>query len=71
MKYHKHPELVADLEKLVADFPDYTESFSIGESMNGANMLGIRLRNKTKANALRPMVKLVGNMHGNEVNFRF
>ena len=40
-----------------------------GKSLKNRVLKGIRLRNKTisdDADMLRPLVKLVGNMHGNE-----
>ncbi len=50
------------------EYPQFTELFSVGKSLKGRELLGIRLRNKATPNSdLRPMVKLVGNMHGNEV----
>ena len=39
------------------------------KSLGNRDLKGIRLRNKSisdEANQLRPLVKLVGNMHGNE-----
>ena len=70
MKYHSHDELISDLqgiEKLATS--NFAELFTLGKSVLNANLTGIRLRSSTAAaeeDDLRPLVKLVGNMHGNE-----
>lgn len=69
MKYHSHGELISDLESiqnLAGD--ELAQVFSLGTSVLGANLTGIRLfaAENEAGSELRPLVKLVGNMHGNE-----
>lgn len=71
MKYHSQQELISDLEsiqKLAGD--ELAQVFSLGTSVLGANLTGIRLfaqlGEEDDEAKLRPLVKLVGNMHGNE-----
>ena len=76
MKYHNHTELLRDLERLQMAAPADMSLFSLGSSMGGRELRGIRLRRSIQDDnageedgdnqALRPLVKLVGNMHGNE-----
>ena len=76
MKYHNHTELLRDLERLQMAAPADVSLFSLGSSMGGRELRGIRLRRSIQDDkagqedgdnqALRPLVKLVGNMHGNE-----
>ena len=82
MRYHeKHDQLMAHLEDIAARHPQDAMLFNIGASVNGNNLTGIRLskgigehlKDKPQGGntnqilpGARPMVKLVGNMHGNE-----
>ncbi len=53
-------------------FPDHVRTFSIGNSSKGYDMKGVRMSSGLgqfpvdSTIELRPMVKLVGNIHGNE-----
>ena len=72
MKYHSHQDLISDLQLIHNTYPEHTRLFSVGKSNDGANLKGIRLSLNIQNFAenstikLRPMVKYVGNMHGNE-----
>ncbi len=67
MKYHEHQELVAHLDRLSKKFRRDSKLFSLGTSRKSANLTGIRLtRDVENVDELRPRVKLIGNMHGNE-----
>jgi len=53
-------------------FPEHVRTFSIGKSKKGFDMKGVRISTGLRqfpgdsTIELRPMVKLVGNIHGNE-----
>ena len=79
MKYHNHTGLLRDLEQLQRAAPADVSLFSLGSSMGGRELRGIRLGKNYDDQGelaepgedqdqalLRPLVKLVGNMHGNE-----
>ena len=79
MKYHNHTGLLRDLEQLQRAAPVDVSLFSLGSSMGGRELRGIRLGKNYDDQGelaepgedqdqalLRPLVKLVGNMHGNE-----
>lgn len=79
MKFHSQQELISDLESIqevateqfaeIFCLTDNTEQAKCAKSLGNRDLKGIRLRNKSipdEANQLRPLVKLVGNMHGNE-----
>ena len=79
MKYHNHTGLLRDLEQLQRAAPADVSLFSLGSSMGGRELRGIRLGKNYDDQGelaepgedqdqalLRPLGKLVGNMHGNE-----
>jgi carboxypeptidase D len=57
--------LQALVTRLAASYPSLCEVFTIGQSVQGRNLTGLRLFDKTLSTP-RPEVKLVGNMHGDE-----
>ncbi len=65
-----HSTLLQDL--IEKNFPENVRTFSIGDSINGQDLKGIRMSSGLRGfegNStieLRPMVKLVANVHGNE-----
>jgi len=72
--YHTHSELIAELERLANQHRNDSETFSVGSSQRGADFRGIRisagigsLPADSEIMRLRPKVKFVANMHGNEV----
>ena len=77
MKYHTNELLAKDLRSLTDRFPIDSTLFSIGKSIKGTELLGVRMSRNvsmiTKERGtgaimpdMRPMVKLIGNIHGNE-----
>lgn len=73
MNFHSHQDLINDLDKIAIAFPNHAKTFRIGKSVNELDLQGIRLSkdigsfgNRSGNIGLRPMVKMVGNMHGNE-----
>lgn len=66
MRYHDHNGLVAALKSMAQSSPHAT-TFTLGKSILGAELMGIRLKDSSDDKLkLKPMVKLIGNMHGNE-----
>ena len=67
--YRNNSDIADHLNSLASNFPDLAEVFIIGRAVRGENLTGIRMssgiRNQRKL--LKPMVALIGNMHGNEV----
>lgn len=79
MEYLSNEAYKAKLERLAFEFPNSSEVFSLGESSNGNDLVGIRIglrrrrpqqqdgtQNTQEHPDLRPLVKLIGNIHGNE-----
>ena len=73
MKYHSHRQLLSALMNLEKKYPTAAKTFNLGKSNLGYNITGIRLtsgitnQQRTSERAkMRPMVKLIGNMYGNE-----
>ena len=73
MKYHTHPRLLSTLYHLERKHPTTAKTFTLGKSYNGHDITGIRLtrgvnnqRGQSERAKMRPKVKLIGNMHGNE-----
>ena len=67
--YRSNSEIVDHLNNLANTYPDLAEVFNIGRSVRGENLTGIRLSSgiRDERKLLKPMVALIGNMHGNEV----
>lgn len=73
-KYHAHHEIEKDLRYLEDGYPDHVRVYDIGTSVNGEPLwvinLSANLNNRsiteTEQFQLRPRVKFIGNMHGNE-----
>lgn len=67
-KHHNYEELVKYLRDLEKRYPKTTKVFSIGTSVKGLDLYAIELcSNPGEHKILRPEVRLVANMHGNEV----
>ena len=65
--YHSHSELVAWARALAAANPGHCRTFTIGRSVRGRELIGVRLTNyATAVDAYKPKFKWVGNMHGDE-----
>lgn len=66
-KYHHYPDLVALFAGLQQQFPEFARVGSIGQSVQGRGLLYLEItKNVRDESPDRPMVKLVGNMHGDE-----
>ncbi|KAJ8019443.1 Carboxypeptidase D [Holothuria leucospilota] len=67
--YHNYNDLTSALEDLNSAYPAMTHLYSIGESGEGRSLWVLAIAGDTpnEHKRLRPEVKYVGNMHGNEV----
>ena len=66
-EYGNHDELITNLERLGEEFPGLARTGSIGRSVKGKDLRYIVISKDVKErDDLEPMVKLVGNMHGDE-----
>ena len=66
-EYGNHEELISNLERLEEDFPGLARTGSIGRSVKGKDLRYIVIsKDVDERDNLEPMVKLVGNMHGDE-----
>lgn len=68
-KYHNHTEVFKLLSDYALKFPKKTHLYSIGKSTLGHNLwvLALSDTNPSIHIPLRPEVKLIANIHGNEV----
>ncbi len=72
MKYHNHTELLSDLDLIENSYLENAKQFSLGFSINNQELKGIHLSNGVRYYSenstidMRPMVKFIGNIHGNE-----
>lgn len=67
-RYHNHTELTTYLHTVSTQYPDLTYLYNIGNSIQGRELWVLAIGQKPRSHVtLRPHVKYVGNMHGNEV----
>jgi carboxypeptidase T len=64
--YHNYAEMVANLEALAAEHPDKVHLFSLGESYEGRDLIGVRISNDATDNGSEPGVFFVGQHHARE-----
>jgi carboxypeptidase T len=64
--YHNYAEMVANLEALAAEHPDKVHLFSLGESYEGLDLIGVRISNDPTDNLSEPGVFFVGQHHARE-----
>ena len=66
--YHSHSQLVEELTFLAREFSQIAQVFSIGRSVEGREILGLKISSDvTSRPLLKPQVKFTANIHGNEV----
>eukprot|EP01114_Cavostelium_apophysatum_P012870 TRINITY_DN2989_c0_g1_i3.p2 TRINITY_DN2989_c0_g1~~TRINITY_DN2989_c0_g1_i3.p2 ORF type:complete len:226 (-),score=39.23 TRINITY_DN2989_c0_g1_i3:99-776(-) len=64
--YHHYDDLVAFLNDMHTQYPSFTQKFSIGKSVQGRDILGLRISKNIGKNENEPEFKYIGNMHGDE-----
>ncbi|XP_066535504.1 carboxypeptidase Z isoform X2 [Hoplias malabaricus] len=66
--YHSNTQMYNILKKTAAKCPEISRTYSIGRSVEGKDLLVIEFSNNPgQHDLLEPEIKLIGNMHGNEV----
>ncbi|KAK3573224.1 hypothetical protein QTP86_015135 [Hemibagrus guttatus] len=66
--YHTNAQMFSILKKTAANCPHISRTYSIGRSVEGKDLLVIEFSsNPGQHELLEPEIKLIGNMHGNEV----
>ena len=69
-RYHDYNALVAELRRLNAQYPTLTSLYTLSEkSVGGRDIWAMRISTNPNGqrDLLKPMLKYIGNMHGNEV----
>ncbi|KAK6192240.1 hypothetical protein SNE40_003744 [Patella caerulea] len=66
--YHNYDQLTTFMHRMVERFPSFAKLHNIGTSVENRTLWAIQITQNVKSdNAIKPMVKYIGNMHGNEV----
>ena len=64
--YHNYSELTLFLENIASQFPNITNLFSIGQSVQGRELWVMEISNNPGENEIEPEFKYIANMHGDE-----
>ncbi|XP_077510478.1 carboxypeptidase M-like [Amblyomma americanum] len=68
LKYYDHEEMTAFLKKISTNYPNFTHLYSIGKSVEGRDLWVLLVtRDPHEEPLLKPNVKYVANIHGDEV----
>ncbi|XP_064459226.1 mucin-5AC-like isoform X2 [Ornithodoros turicata] len=66
-KYYNHDEMTAFLKNVSRNYPDFTRLYSAGKSVQGRDLWVLLVTHRPDEDSLlKPSVKYVANMHGNE-----
>ncbi|XP_077510477.1 carboxypeptidase M-like [Amblyomma americanum] len=67
LTYYDHEEMTAILKKVSANYPNFTRLYSIGKSVEGRDLWVLLVtKDPDEEPLLKPNVKYVANMHGDE-----
>jgi len=68
MNYRTSEEMLDEIKDLTSGFPDLCSGFVLGASVKDRPLIGIRLSGNIRAGrqSMKPMVRFVANIHGNE-----
>ena len=64
--YHSHQQMLSVLDSVVETYPGLVSSYDLGSSVQGRAIPAVKFATTNPRASLVPMVKYVGNMHGNE-----
>ena len=64
--YHSHQQLLSALDRVADMFPALVSRYDLGTSVQGRAIPAVKLSGQSPRPSLVPMVKYVGNMHGDE-----
>ena len=65
--YPSHDELLAHIDQIVGDHPEWFSTFSIGKSKQKRDLRVLRFSGAPNGEHTRPVMRLIGNIHGDEV----
>ena len=67
--FHTYEDVIREVEEVTSAYPNITMKEIIGKSVKEKDIVSVKIGQNITAGRplLRPMVKLVANMHGNEV----
>ncbi|XP_037900268.1 carboxypeptidase D isoform X2 [Glossina fuscipes] len=66
--YHSNPDLEDMFSRFLKNYPEHAQVYTIGHSTEGRPLLVLKICQHSRyTNLLTPSVKLVANMHGDEV----
>jgi len=66
--YHHYPQLMEELTSLADSYVDTSRLYVLGQSVEGRELAVLQISGGVQQERalLKPMVKLIANMHGNE-----
>ncbi|TMQ93097.1 zinc carboxypeptidase [Actinomadura soli] len=64
--YHTHAETMAELDQVVANYPQIAKKFSIGRSYEGRDIVGVKISDNVAADEAEPEVFYQANIHARE-----
>ena len=64
--YHSHEQMLSALDSVVSSYPGFVSRYDLGSSVQGRAIPAVKFSTSNPRPSLVPMVKYVGNMHGNE-----
>ena len=64
--YHSHEQMLSVLDSVVSSYPGIASRYDLGSSVQGRAIPAVKFSTSNPRPSLVPMVKYVGNMHGNE-----
>lgn len=67
VNYHDYTALTNFMQSVANQYPEITELFSIGKSVQDRELWGIRISDNIEKDEAEPEFKYIANMHGDEV----
>ena len=64
--YHSYVNMVAKLDTLTILYPDITNKFSIGQSLEGRELICLKISDNPEVDEAEPEIRFIGIIHGNE-----
>ncbi len=64
--YHSYENMIAKLDSLVSQYPNITKKFSIGQSLEGRELVCLKISDNPEVNEAEPETRFIGIIHGNE-----
>ena len=64
--YHNYTELTQFMQNIAAQYPNITNLFSVGQSVQGRELWVMEISDNPGVNEIEPEFKYIANMHGDE-----